>query len=42
MKYFRVSLLTVKSLNLLIGNRDKDKHKFVKRSGEDKVEAIFL
>ena len=27
MKYFRVSIVTVKSLIFLLGNREKDKHK---------------
>ena len=42
MKYFCVSLVTVKSLNLLLGNGDKDKHKLVKGSDEDEMGIIFL
>ena len=32
MKYFYVSLVTIKSLILLFGNRDKDKHKLSERN----------
>ena len=41
MKYFHVSLVTVKSLNLLFGNRDKDKHKVVKGSDKEEMRTIF-
>ena len=42
MKYFRVSVVTVKSLNLMFENRDKDKHKLVKGSNKDEVGIIFF
>ena len=31
MKYFRASLVTVKILKFLLGNRDKDKHKLCEK-----------
>ena len=42
MKYFRISLATVKSLNLLFGHRDKGKYKFVKGSDKEEMGTSFL
>ena len=42
MKYLCATLVTVKRLNLLPGNRDKVNISSVKRSNEDEHGAIFL
>lgn len=41
MKYLRISLVTIKSLNLLFGNLDKDKDKLVKRHNKDEIRTFF-
>ena len=41
MKYFRASLVAVKSLIFMFGNRDKDTNS-VKRSGKDEIGTIIL
>ena len=40
MKYFRVLLVMVKSLNFLFRNQDKDKQKLMK--GNDREMGIFF
>ena len=42
MKYFRASLLVVKSLIFMFGNRDKDKQTQTQQSGVDKIGTIIL
>ena len=41
MNNFHVLFVTVKSLNLLFGNRDKDNISSVKGSNKDKTETVF-
>ena len=42
MKYFCVSLVTVKSLISMFGNWDKDNTSSVKQSGKDEIGTIIL
>ena len=41
MKYFRILFAAVKILNLLLGNRDKDKRKLCEGSDKDDIYSHF-